>query len=304
MDLNIKEITAITGDSIVIADEPLFSHTTFRVGGAADLFVEPDSEKTTVELIRYLIKNKIPYMVIGNGSNILVSDKGYRGVIIALGKSFSLVDVAEDGVISAEGGALLSTIAKRASENSLTGFEFAAGIPGSIGGATAMNAGAYGGEIENVILEATILEADGTIKICQPGQLEFGYRTSNIIGKKRTVLSVRLRLIRGDRSEIENKMIDFAQKRRERQPLELPSAGSTFKRPEGYFAGKLIEDAGLCGYRVGGAEISKKHCGFVVNAEGATASDIYILTENVKRIIKDRFGVELEREVKLLGEFK
>ena len=286
----------------VLLDEPMKKHTTFRVGGNADYFVMPK----TVEEVRLIVslcqKENLPYYILGNGSNLLVGDKGYRGVIIQIYKEMN--EIAVDGdTIRAQAGALLSKVGSVALEAGLTGFEFAAGIPGTVGGAVVMNAGAYGGEMKDIVARATVLTESGEILQLTNGELELGYRTSVIAKKNYIVLEAEYQLQIGNREDIRTKMAELKMKRVTKQPLEMPSAGSTFKRPEGYFAGKLIEDAGLRGFRVGGAQVSEKHCGFVVNANDATAADILELMRQVSEKVYEKFGVTLEPEVKRLGEF-
>jgi len=283
-------------------NESMSLHTTFRVGGPADLFAEPESMESFVELVRTCLAEHTPYSVIGNGSNLLVGDRGYRGMIIALGKGLSKSKVTGN-VMEAQAGTLLSAAANTAAKNSLRGMEFASGIPGSLGGAIVMNAGAYGSEMKDVLSEIRILEADGSLSVVTPEELELDYRSSNIPALNRTVLSAKLVLQDGDEEEILSEMKELNTRRKEKQPLEYPSAGSTFKRPAGFFAGKLIQDAGLSGLRIGGAKVSEKHCGFIINAGNATAADIRDLIWEVQKRVKDNSGVELETEVRMIGEF-
>ena len=283
-------------------DEPMSAHTTFKVGGPADYFIEPANEKELSEVIAYLNKAGREYMIIGNGSNLLVGDRGYRGSVILLYDNFNEIRV--DGeTITAQAGALLSAIANTALENSLTGLEFAAGIPGTAGGAVLMNAGAYGGEMAEIVECAEVIATDGDKVSFSNEELKFGYRRSILQVKPVAVSSVTYRLSRGNREDIKNRMDELAAQRRSKQPLEYPSAGSTFKRPEGYFAGKLIMDAGLRGYRVGGAKVSEKHCGFVINYNNATASDIMDVINDVTEKVSRHFSVKLEPEVRIVGEF-
>ena len=277
-------------------------HTTFRVGGPADYFVMPESSGEVQQVISLCREEKMPYYVIGNGSNLLVSDEGYRGVILQIYRTMSRIE-AEGTLIRAQAGALLSAIAAKAYENSLTGFEFAAGIPGTIGGASVMNAGAYGGEMKDVIRSVTVLYQDGKIRKIEREDLEMGYRTSIISKEGYITLEAEIELSEGKPEEIKALMDDLRTRRVTKQPLEYPSAGSTFKRPEGYFAGKLIQDTGLAGFQVGGAQVSEKHCGFVINKENATAADIDSLMRQVSEKVKEKFGVTLEPEVKRLGVF-
>ena len=286
----------------VLLDEPMYKHTTFRVGGKADYFVMPHSVEEVQNLIALCRREKMPYYIMGNGSNLLVSDKGYRGLIIQIYKEMNAIVVQGDKIV-AQAGALLSKVGNVALDAELTGFEFAAGIPGTVGGAVVMNAGAYGGEMKDILLSATIVTQEGEVKVLSIDQLELGYRTS-IIGKENyVVLEARYQLEKGNKEAIRAKMDQLKTQRTTKQPLEYPSAGSTFKRPEGYFAGKLIQDAGLKGFQVGGAQVSEKHCGFVINTGEATAADIANLIEQVSEKVMQTFGVKLETEVKFLGEF-
>ena len=287
---------------ILRKNEPMRLHTTFRVGGPADVYAEPEDEWELREILDTCEAAGTPYLLIGHGSNLLIGDGGFRGTVICLGKAFS--DIAVDGeVITARAGALLSAVANTALEHGLTGMEFASGIPGSVGGALVMNAGAYGGEIRDILLSADILEMDGSADRTDADGLELGYRCSNITALGRTVLGASFRLKKGDPAEIEAKMKDLNGRRKEKQPLEYPSAGSTFKRPEGYFAGKLIEDAGLKGFSIGGAQVSEKHAGFVINKDNATAKDILDLIKEVQRRVFENAGVRLETEIRMAGEF-
>lgn len=283
-------------------EEPMSLHTTFRVGGPADLFISPNSVEEVCKVTTLCREAGVPYYVMGNGSNLLVSDQGYRGVIIQLYKEMNAISV-EGTVIRAQAGALLSAVANRALSESLTGFEFAAGIPGTLGGACVMNAGAYGGEMKDVLKAVTVLTPEGETLTLSNEELELGYRTSVIARKHYLVLEAEIALSEGKKEEIQAVMEDLKERRITKQPLEYPSAGSTFKRPEGYFAGKLIQDAGLRGFRVGGAEVSEKHCGFVINKDHATAAEIAELIRQVSEKVEAQFGVKLEPEVKRLGEF-
>lgn len=282
--------------------EPMKRHTTFRAGGEAGWFVMPETAEELKEVTALCLKTGTSYYIIGNGSNLLVSDQGFPGAIIST-ERFKDISVSGN-VLKAGAGALLSKVASEALKAGLTGFEFAAGIPGSLGGAVVMNAGAYGSEMKNVLAAATVLKPDGTVERIDRQELSLGYRTSCIPGNRWIVLEAELLLAPGDPDSIRAVMDDLAARRKAKQPLEFASAGSTFKRPEGYFAGKLIEDAGLKGYTVGGAQVSEKHAGFVINRGNATADDIYRLCSDVKSRVKEQFGVSLEMEVKLLGSFK
>lgn len=285
-----------------LVDEPMKQHTTFRVGGNADYFVMPQSAEEVKNIVALCKEADMPYYILGNGSNLLVGDKGYRGVIIQIYKEMNHIRIDGDKVI-AQAGALLSRVGTATLEAELTGFEFAAGIPGTVGGAVVMNAGAYGGEMKDIIASATVLTQDGDIIAINKEDLELGYRTSVIAKKGYVVLEAEYQLQKGDKEAIRARMDELKAQRVTKQPLEYPSAGSTFKRPEGYFAGKLIQDAGLRGFQVGGAEVSEKHCGFVINKDQATAADIQELMRQVSDKVMQEFGVKLEPEVKTLGEF-
>ena len=286
----------------VLVEEPMKKHTTFRVGGNADYFVMPQNGEEVKNIVALCKEAQMPYYILGNGSNLLVGDKGYRGVIIQIYKEMNGIEVEGDKV-KAQAGALLSRVGTAALEAELTGFEFAAGIPGTVGGAVVMNAGAYGGEMKDIIANATVLTQDGDIITINKEDLELGYRTSVIAKMGYVVLEAEYQLQKGDKEVIRARMDELKLQRVTKQPLEYPSAGSTFKRPEGYFAGKLIQDAGLRGFRVGGAQVSEKHCGFVINKDQATAADIQGLMQQVSDKVMQEFGVKLEPEVKTLGEF-
>ncbi|MBS4980001.1 MAG: UDP-N-acetylmuramate dehydrogenase [Lachnospiraceae bacterium] len=295
-------LTQLTAEKNVLTDEPMKKHVTFRVGGAADYFVSPESAEEVQKIILLCKEAGMPYYILGNGSNLLVSDHGYRGVIIQIYKSMSEVSVKGE-LVTAQAGALLSAIAAKAAEESLTGFEFASGIPGTIGGAAVMNAGAYGGEMKDVLEQVTVLTKEGELLTLPREELEMGYRTSRVARNQYIVLEAVIRLTHGEQKQIRETMNELKEKRTTKQPLEYPSAGSTFKRPEGYFAGKLIEDAGLRGFQVGGAQVSEKHCGFVINKDNATAAEVRELIRQVSERVKANSGVTLEPEVKMLGEF-
>ena len=295
------KLNNVIGKDSILIDEPMSRHTTFRVGGPADFFVTPKAKEEVRDVIRICKEAGMPYYIIGNGSNLLVSDAGYRGVIVQIYKEMNEVKVEGD-LVKAQAGALLSGIAAKALGAELSGFEFASGIPGTIGGACVMNAGAYGGEMKDVLESVTVLTGEGEIIELGRNELELGYRTSVIAKKGYIVLGAVLKLERGDGEKIKTYMDELKEKRVTKQPLEYPSAGSTFKRPEGYFAGKLIEDAGLRGFQVGGAQVSEKHCGFVINRDHATAADIMELMRQVQIRVKENSGVDLEPEVKRLGD--
>lgn len=299
----IERLTETVGlsESQIKRNEPMSRHTTFRIGGPAELLIQPDIRQLG-QVLEFCVREQIPYTVIGNGSNLLVGDGGIPGLVIELAAPASEVRVEGDRIY-AESGALLSKVASMAAQAGLTGMEFAAGIPGSIGGAIYMNAGAYGGEMQQIVESVDILWPDGS-KVCIKGQdMEFSYRHSLLQREAGIVCSVVLQLQHGDTEQILSYMQELRDKRLEKQPLEYPSAGSTFKRPEGYFAGKLIMDAGLRGFRVGDAQVAEKHCGFVVNRGNATARDVIVLTDGVRDKVKEQFGVELELEIKRIGEF-
>lgn len=297
-----NSIKEITGESFLKRDEPMKFHTTFKTGGNADIFVEPETEEQLFEIIKLCKKENQEYFILGRGSDLLISDKGYRGVIVSTTK-IDYIELISEDVIEAGVGATVSEVSKFALDNLLTGMEFASGIPGSMGGAVYMNAGAYGGESKDIILEVKVIEDDNIVRWVGVSDLDLGYRYSNIAKLNRVAVAVRLKLLKGNKEEIFIKMEDFRSRREEKQPLEFPSAGSTFKRPEGHFAGQLIDNAGLRGYSIGGAKVSDKHCGFIINTGNATSSDIYNLILKVQKTVKEKFNVELLTEVKLLGEF-
>lgn len=299
-----KKVEVLIRDIIpeenIFINEPMKNHTTFRIGGPADILVKPSDIEQIKNVCMACRTENEPYMIIGNGSNVLVSDDGIRGVVILLLDNYDRIRVEND-IITAQAGARLSKIGAAALRGSLTGFEFACGIPGTLGGACIMNAGAYGGEMKDILLGVTAMDKDGNIREYEPHEMRLGYRTSRFAREGLIVLEAKMQLQKGNQSEIEAYMKDLAARRREKQPLEYPSAGSTFKRPEGYFAGKLIMDAGLRGYSVGDACVSEKHCGFVVNKGAATAEDVCTLMKNVSEKVKAEFGVELEPEVRIIG---
>lgn len=300
MDSWYKELVNLAGNDCVSLEEDMSRHTTFRAGGKAKYFVTPKDKETVAALIRLHTHNHMPYYVTGNGSNLLVADEGYDGTMIKIGSGLDKITV-EHQRIMAESGAMITRAAMTAAGNSLSGMEFAAGIPGSIGGAVAMNAGAYGGEIKDILIRAEVADCSGNILSLENDEMKFGYRNSIIQSEGYIVLAVEFRLNPGNQEDINKKMNEYMMARKEKQPLEYPSAGSTFKRPEGNFAGKLIMDAGLAGFRVGGACVSEKHCGFIINKSDATAEDILTLMENVRRIVYEKYGVLLEPEVKIIG---
>ncbi len=297
-----KTLTEITGDdSRVLRDVDMKEHTSFRTGGRADFMVEPDSPEETAALLRALAVSGTPWYVLGNGSNVLVRDGGFRGVILHIGEGMSTIRVDGERV-TAMAGALLSAVASEAAKAELNGLEFASGIPGSIGGAVFMNAGAYDGEMAMVTESVTAVAPDGTMHTYGPEELDFSYRHSRFSNSDDLVLSAVLRLQKGREDAIYGRMKELAAKRRDKQPLHLPSAGSTFKRPEGYFAGQLIDEAGCRGLSVGAAQVSPKHAGFVVNNGGASAKEITDLIALVQKRVKENSGVDLVPEVRVIGE--
>lgn len=297
----VEQLERILGKDGVLQQEPMSEHTTFKTGGPADLFLMPRTKEELKETIAYLRQVDMPYMVLGNGSNLLVGDGGIRGAVIQLYSRMQRI-LVHDTEIYAECGALLSAVAAAAAESSLEGFAFASGIPGTFGGAVVMNAGAYGGEMKDVLTEVEVLTKDLQFMTIPATALDLAYRHSIIPEKEYIVLGGKIRLQKGNQAEIREKMAELAQQRREKQPLQYPSAGSTFKRPEGYFAGKLISDAGLKGRSVGGAQVSEKHAGFLINKGNATTKDILELIEICQQTVLEQFGVKLETEVKIVGE--
>ncbi|MDU5109069.1 MAG: UDP-N-acetylmuramate dehydrogenase [Clostridium sp.] len=286
----------------VIVDAEMKNYVHFRVGGPADILLIPENKDQVVKTIEICKNNNIPYFVVGNGSNLLVRDGGIKGVVIKFNEVKNITVQGE--VIEAECGAMLKDVSNEALNNSLTGFEFACGIPGTIGGAVFMNAGAYDGEIAHVIESAEVIDNNGEIKVLSKDELELGYRSSVVMKKNYIVLSARFKLKHGEVRKIKEIVDDLTNKRESKQPLEYPSAGSTFKRPVGYYAGKLIQDAGLKGYGIGGAAVSEKHSGFVINKSNATAKDILDLIAHIQNEVKDKFDVELHPEVRIIGEDK
>ncbi len=298
----IENLGRIIPKENIVLNESMSRHTTFRVGGKAACLIKVSNSDELSKLIHFLKESGREFFLLGNGSNLLVSDKGYDGIILKLTGEFEHIKVLGNRLICGAAVPLVKA-ARAAYEAGLTGMEFASGIPGTLGGAVVMNAGAYDGEMKNIVKEVTVLDWNGDELVLDNETMEFGYRTSIIKSRPFTVLSAVLQLQEGNAEQIKAKMDDFANRRREKQPLEYPSAGSTFKRPEGHFAGKLIMDAGLAGYRVGGAQVSEKHCGFVINTGKATATDIYKLILEVQKQVKNQFDVQLEPEVICLGEF-
>ncbi len=298
----IEEIKSIVTRQNVLTDEPMCDHTTFKIGGKADVFVSIINEHEILRLLELLRSRQIPFFILGNGSNILVSDEGYRGVIIEIGSAYSGVRMLDDIVI-AKAGTTMAKLSHFAMENDLTGLEFASGIPGTVGGGIIMNAGAYGGEMRQITYRVKAVTPSGEVIYLSNADMEFEYRNSKAKREGYIILQAEFRLHRGEKSVIEGIMRDLAKKRRDKQPLEYPSAGSTFKRPQGYYAGKLIADAGLKGLSVGGAQVSEKHAGFLINTGSATAADMYELINQVRTKVKEAYSVVLEPEVIFLGEF-
>lgn len=285
----------------IIENEPMNKRTTFRIGGAAQIFTEPESSDEICNVIKLCRNKNVPYIIIGNGSNLLVGDNGIDGVVIHIGNKFANVTV-DGNTITAQSGILLSRLANTAKQNSLTGIEFASGIPGTLGGAIFMNAGAYGGEMKDIVQSVTYADENGDIRTVSGKDADFGYRHSIFSDKKYAVLECTIKLERGDINQISELMKDYTKRRNDKQPIDMPSAGSTFKRPEGHFAGQLIENAGLKGISVGGAQVSEKHAGFIVNKGRATSSDVVNLIELVKNKVFENSGVMLEPEVKIIGK--
>ena len=296
----IQALRKFVPEENICLQESMASHTTFRIGGLADCFVQLENTEQLIKVQKYLSQVGVPFFVLGNGSNLLVSDAGFRGAILQIGPKMNRVTV-EGNVIVAQAGASMAQIARTAMEHELTGMEFASGIPGTIGGGVVMNAGAYGGELSQIVTQVNVVNSEGGIMELDNETMEFGYRTSTIRNNPFTVTEVILRLEKGDRQQIRERMEELAAKRREKQPLEYPSAGSTFKRPAGHYAGQLIMEAGLRGLQCGGAKVSDKHCGFVINTGNATAEDVRKLIREVQARVKDQFNVDLETEVLFLG---
>jgi UDP-N-acetylmuramate dehydrogenase len=298
-DFSTKLYNILTAENILI-DEPMKNHTSFKVGGPADALVTPESYEEVVNVIKLCNENKVPYYILGKGSNLIVRDGGFRGIIIKLTKLDEITVEAER--ITVQSGVDLCKVSKIALENNLTGFEFACGIPGTVGGAVTMNAGAYNGEISQVIDSALVVDMNGNLIKLNKEQLELGYRMSAIQKYNYTVMEVSFKLSYGEFHKIKARIDDLTKKREDKQPLEYPSAGSTFKRPEGYFTGQLIEESALKGFSIGGAQVSEKHAGFIINKQNATAMDILNLIAHVQQVIKARYDVELHPEVRIIGE--
>lgn len=298
-----EKLRQILNENQIKTKESLANHTTLRIGGEADYFVTPSTIDEIEKVTNLCKQEEIPYYIMGNGSNLLVSDEGYRGLIMKLSDNFSAYGISEDGIVRAQAGILLSKLANEIARKELTGFEFAAGIPGTLGGAVTMNAGAYDGEMKQCLTRVWVLDEDGKVIEIPKDELELGYRSSALQKRRMILLEAELKLAQGKQEQIFARMQDLNARRREKQPLDKFSAGSTFKRPEGYYAGKLISDAGLRGFQIGGAAVSEKHCGFLINKDNASAEEFLRLINEVIQIVKDKYGVTLEPEVKLLGHF-
>ena len=300
MDTKIDQLKQIIPEKYILRQEPMKNHTTFRIGGPADIFVAPENMEEIKAVSRFAKEEGIPLFVLGNGSNLLVADDGMDGIVLQIYKNYSGIEVRGNELI-VKAGTLLSSTSRAALNEELTGFEFAGGIPGTFGGAVVMNAGAYGGEMVQVLKEVTVLTKEGEIKTLKAEELELGYRTSNVLKNEYVVLEGVIALKKGNKEEIKAKMDEYALARKTKQPLEYPSAGSTFKRPEGHFAGQLINEAGLRGYQCGGAQISVKHAGFVINTGNATAEDVVNVITHAQEEVLKRNNIKLETEVKRLG---
>lgn len=291
----------IVGPGNIRVDEPMRLHTTFRIGGPADILISPENSDQLGRIVKTCSSQSIPLFFMGNGSNLLVSDKGIRGVVVKLYDKYNNFEVKDDTII-AEAGILLSKVAKIALEHNLTGLEFAEGIPGTLGGAVVMNAGAYTGEMKDVVIRTEYMDSLGNIKTLEGEAHRFGYRTSLLQKEGGIVLKAGMKLRKGEPCAIQAAMDDFRKRRKEKQPLELPSAGSVFKRPPGQYAGPLIEGCGLKGLMLGGAQVSEKHCGFIVNRGNATAWDVKELIRHIQACVKEKYGVDLETEIRIVGE--
>lgn len=302
MDSVVDALRLKLGNDAVLTDEPMSGHTTFRTGGFVDIFIMPSSKEALKDSIKILQEYEIPFMVMGNGSNLLVSDKGIRGAVIQVCGKMANIEI-EGEYVHVESGVLLAALSAKVAESSLTGLEFASGIPGTVGGAVTMNAGAYGGEMKDVLVSVEVLTKELEFKTIPLEDLDLSYRHSILPKEGYLLVKATLKLLKGNREEIKARMLQLSEQRRDKQPLQYPSAGSTFKRPEGYFAGKLIQDAGLKGKAIGGAQVSEKHAGFVINTGKATTQDILDLIAFCQKSVYEQFGVQLETEVKVVGEF-
>lgn len=301
LDIIYMELAQGINKENILRDEPMKNHTSFKIGGPADILITPESVEEIVYSINYCRNNRVKYYVIGNGSNLLVRDKGIRGVVIKIAESFSNITI-EDTIVKAQAGVLLSRLSKIIMAESLEGFEFASGIPGTLGGAITMNAGAYGGEMKDVVKGITCIDEKGKVIYLDNKDIDFGYRRSIVQDKGYIVLEVEMELVKGDYGNIKKITDELTHKRTSKQPLHLPSAGSTFKRPEGYYAAKLIDDSDLRGVRFGDAQVSEKHCGFIVNVGNANAEQVLSLIKLVQKVVKDKYNVELDTEVRIIGD--
>ncbi len=299
--MNIKEIFGDRSFGQMLYREAMKNHTSFKIGGPADLVIVTETEEDIVEALSFCRENELDYFIMGNGSNLLVRDQGLKKVVIKVAKGFDKIFV-EGNIVRVQAGALLSTIAKTALKNSLAGFEFASGIPGTAGGAMTMNAGAYGGEMKDIVKRVKVVDQDGKIKYIENKDMDFRYRGSKVVDQGLVVLEVEFQLEEGSYDEIKKNLDELTEKRTSKQPLEYPSGGSTFKRPEGYFAGKLIDDSGLRGLRYGDAQVSEKHCGFIINRGESNYKEVSQLIDTVRKVVKDKFGVDLETEIKIIGD--
>lgn len=297
----LRQLQTIVDVPRLLIDEPMAKHTTFQIGGPADFLVLPASPDEVAAVLSLARETDVPVTILGNGSNVLVLDKGVRGIVVKFGETLGYIR-HEDKKVIAGAGAALGDVARYAASHALAGLEFAVGIPGSIGGAVFMNAGAYDGEISNVVSAITAVCLDGNLRLFTKAEIGFGYRNSVFQHNGCVVCEVEMLLEHGDQPAIDRKIADYTSRREAKQPIEMPSAGSTFKRPPGHYAGTLIEQAGLKGFSVGGAQVSKKHAGFIVNAGGATAADVLELISEVQRRVQRQFGVELHPEVRIIGE--
>lgn len=284
----------------ILYDEPMKNHTTFKIGGKCDAMILPESEEQIINVLKIIKENNLSYRIIGNGSNLLVSDDGLREVVIKLHDNFNEVSIKDD-VMTAQSGALLSCVSKTAIKNSYKGFEPVSGIPGDVGGAITMNAGAYGTEIKELVKRVKVIDNDLNVKYLDCEQMDFSYRHSRVQDEKLVVLASEFMLVKGDKEEILHNYNDFTERRTSKQPLELPSCGSVFKRPEGHYAGQLIDEAGLRGYRYNDAMVSEKHCGFIVNVGNSSCDDVVKVIEHVQKTVFEKFGVKLEPEVRIIG---
>ena len=301
----LEQLNNVLNNDEIKLNEPLSKHTTYKIGGVADYFVMPTDIEKIKECIEIAKANNVPYFVLGRGSNVLASDEGYRGMIIHLGNNFSEIEIDEESnIITADAGASIIGVSSKAAQAGLTGLEFVCGVPGTVGGAVSMNAGCYGGEISDVLISAVILDEDGNIKKVTKEDLKMVYRYSIILEKSIIILSSSFKLEKGDSDEIKQRMNELNERRKKVQPLDKPNAGSVFKRPDGYFPGKLIEDAGFKGVKIGGAEVSTMHANFIVNNDNATAKDVMTLVKDIKAKVKEMEDVDLELELKLLGNIE